>query len=66
MNLFRRSSDFLTDLDRCELAETQLRMVEEITGDITQGQLRRAAGSWASTDDQYEMIKYTLADMVTA
>lgn len=54
--------------DRLDLAICQLDMVKERTGQITQGNVRRAAADWSDDGSprQYEMLRESLMGMVTA
>ena len=58
----------LTIADRLAVAETQLRMVQESTGRITEGNVRRAAADWSDdgNEEQYRGLKWCLSARVTA
>lgn len=54
--------------DRLDFACLQLFMVQESTGKVTEGNVRRAAADWADENngEQYNWLKINLMEMVTA
>jgi hypothetical protein len=55
-------------VDRLDFAAVQLQMVKESTGRITEGDVRKAAANWSDDDneEQYQAIKFSLMELVTA
>lgn len=53
--------------DRLDFACMQLVMVQENTGRVTQGDVRKAARDWADEDnqEQYTWLQCNLLEMVT-